>query len=504
MNKIIANPKSHDTTVVLTYFEIIKYYYLSDPDTAIIICKKAEVISERLNYQNGKSESYAWLGYLNQGKGNIALSLEYSNKSLKNFKEIGDKKAIATALGNIGFIYKEQGILKEALDYYNRSIKLYEEIDHQLGLASAFGNIGDIHEKQGKTKEALDDHHRSLKIDEEIGDKKGIATSLTRIGMIYYNQGKIKEALDYYNRSLTIQIEIGDKKGIAISYNNIGIIHVDQGQLNEALAYGQKSLTISEEIGFPDNISQASSLLSEVYQKQGKGMKALEMYKLYIQMHDSIYNEEIQKTATQQQAKHEYEKQAAADSITNAEADKVKNAQLAAEKAQNKQHVLEASQQKQQKYFLYGILALALLFGGFIFNRFRVTNKQKNLIETQHHELNETHREITDSINYAKRIQSAILPPIKVVKEYLKESFILYKPKDVVAGDFYWMEQKDGKVLFAAADCTGHGVPGAMVSVVCNNGLNRSVREHGLTIPGEILDKTREIVVKNLRNQRKM
>jgi serine phosphatase RsbU (regulator of sigma subunit) len=82
-----------------------------------------------------------------------------------------------------------------------------------------------------------------------------------------------------------------------------------------------------------------------------------------------------------------------------------------------------------------------------------------------------------------------------VVKEYLQESFILYKPKDIVAGDFYWMEHKDGKVLFAAADCTGHGVPGAMVSVVCNNGLNRSVREYGLTSPGEILDKTREIVV---------
>mgnify|MGYP001198689753 FL=1 len=88
MNKIIANPKSQDTTVVLTYFELLNYYYLSDPDTAILICKKAEMISEKLNYQHGKSESYAWLGYLNQGKGNIALSLEYSNKSLKNFQEI--------------------------------------------------------------------------------------------------------------------------------------------------------------------------------------------------------------------------------------------------------------------------------------------------------------------------------------------------------------------------------------------------------------------------------
>ena len=499
MNKIIANPKSHDTTVVLTYFEIINYYYLSDPDTAIIICKKAEVISERLNYQNGKSESYAWLGYLNQGKGNIALSLEYSNKSLKNFKEIGDKKAIATALGNIGFIYKEQGILKEALDYYNRSIKLYEEIDYQLGLASAFGNIGDIHEKQGKTKEALDDHHRSLKIDEEIGDKKGIATSLTRIGMIYYNQGKIKEALDYYNRSLTIQIEIGDKKGIAISLKNMGIIHNDRGELMEALEYGQKSLTISEEIGYPDNISQASSLLSEVYQKQGKGMKALEMYKLYIEMHDSIYNEDIIKAAKQQEYKYAYEKQKAID---NAEYDK--------------QIAIEKEEKEKQQILVVAIavgLGLVIFFLIIVFNKLKATRKQKALIEQQkaeveqqkevvelaHYELEEKNQEILDSILYAKRIQSAILPQMKVVKEYLKESFIVYKPKDVVAGDFYWMEQKNGKVLFAAADCTGHGVPGAMVSVVCNNGLNRSVREHGLTIPGKILDKTREIVVKEFK-----
>ena len=481
--------------VVLTYFEIINYYYLSDPDTAIVICKKAEKISERLNYLFGKSESYAWLGYLNQGKGNIELSLEYSNKSLKNFQEIGDKKAIGTALGNIGFIYKEQEMLKEALDYYNRSIALYEEISYQNGLASAFGNIGDIHEKQGKTKEALDYHNRSLRIGEEIGDKKGIASSLNRIGLIYYNQGKIKEALDYYNNSLSIQVQIGDKKGIAISLNNIGIIYNDKGELTEALEYGQKSLTISQEIGFPDNISQASRLLSEVYQKQDKGMKALEMYKLYVQMHDSIYNQEIQKTAAQQQARYEYKKQKTID-------DAAYDILLAVEQ-----------EEKEKQQILAGAISIGLglvvIFLLFVFNRLIITRKQKGVIEQQkaeveqqkevlelaHDELEEKNQEIMDSIVYAKRIQSAILPPLKLVKKYLQESFILYKPKDVVAGDFYWMENKDGKVLFAAADCTGHGVPGAMVSVVCNNGLNRSVREHGLTIPGEILDKTREIVV---------
>jgi serine phosphatase RsbU (regulator of sigma subunit) len=131
-----------------------------------------------------------------------------------------------------------------------------------------------------------------------------------------------------------------------------------------------------------------------------------------------------------------------------------------------------------------------------------IIGKQKQEVEQKRHEaetqralVEEKNREIVDSINYAKRLQDAILPPLKLVKEYFPESFILYKPKDIVAGDFYWFEKRNNILLFAAADCTGHGVPGAMVSVICNNGLNRSVREYNLLEPGKILDKTREIVM---------
>jgi len=125
-----------------------------------------------------------------------------------------------------------------------------------------------------------------------------------------------------------------------------------------------------------------------------------------------------------------------------------------------------------------------------------VLKKQKELIQYQKLEVEEKNKEILDSINYAKRIQVAILPPEKMVKELLPDSFILYKPKDIVAGDFYWIEKVGDVIVFAAADCTGHGVPGAMVSVVCHNALNRSVREFSLIEPGEILDKTRELVIK--------
>jgi serine phosphatase RsbU (regulator of sigma subunit) len=142
------------------------------------------------------------------------------------------------------------------------------------------------------------------------------------------------------------------------------------------------------------------------------------------------------------------------------------------------------------------------LLGGFVLNRLKISQKQKALIAEKKKEvdlallsLEEKNKEITDSINYAKRIQSAILPSSQKLKEVLPNHFITYIPKDIVAGDFYWLQEIGNKILFAACDCTGHGVPGAMVSVVCNNGLNRSVKEFGLTDPAQILDKTRELVI---------
>ena len=157
---------------------------------------------------------------------------------------------------------------------------------------------------------------------------------------------------------------------------------------------------------------------------------------------------------------------------------------------------------------------LVMIFSVLLFNRFKITVKQKGVIEKQKKEVErqkqlveEKNKQVTDSINYAKRIHTALMPSDKLVKEKLPDSFIVYFPKDIVAGDFYWMEQINSKsqisnlesetVLFAACDCTGHGVPGALVSVVCHNALNRAVREFGLVQPAAILDKTEAIVTEN-------
>jgi serine phosphatase RsbU (regulator of sigma subunit) len=130
-----------------------------------------------------------------------------------------------------------------------------------------------------------------------------------------------------------------------------------------------------------------------------------------------------------------------------------------------------------------------------VFRALQITKNQKQIIEHQKEIVEEKHKEIQDSINYAKRIQDAIMPSLEDMQMALKNGFILYQPKDVVAGDFFWMEKINNVVYFAAADCTGHGVPGAMVSVVCSNALTKALLEEGIRETGKLLDRTRELVI---------
>lgn len=187
------------------------------------------------------------------------------------------------------------------------------------------------------------------------------------------------------------------------------------------------------------------------------------------------------------------------DSIEKVNSEKL----LAAERA--KKDFEQKEELRKQRFLLYsagGILFFLLFISFLLYRGFKRKKKdhqtillQKNELQIQKSLVDEKQKEIIDSINYAKRLQQAILTPEAEILKFFPTSFLLYQPKDIVAGDFYFFENFNDHIFYAAADCTGHGVPGAMMSIVCSNALSKSVKEFGLTDPGQILDKTRELVV---------
>jgi serine phosphatase RsbU (regulator of sigma subunit) len=445
--------------------------------------------------KDGMASSYNNLGNIHYYQGDYKPAIDFWTQSLKMKEESGDRLGMANTLNNIGNIYKEQDDNAKAIDYYNQSLAIYQELDEPDGLMTTSNNLAGIYLDMGQIEKARSLYWMCYEKSMSLDDKKGLSDAYNGLGLVYKELDKLDSAEIYFNQSLILRESIGDAKGIAETLNHLATIYFEKGNIKLAIQFSERSMQLGREMNSRTHIKTAAELLWKINKKINNPAKALEMYELFIQMRDSLQSEENRMEIMRHEFEYQYEKQAAADSILAAESNKIKDAEL-----QTKN--LESKQRKMQNYVLLGILALTLILGGIIFHRFRVTKMQKGIIESQKLQVDQAYdileiknREITDSIKYAQRIQNAILPTNKRIKECLQDSFILYQPKDIVAGDFYWLEQRDGKILFAASDCTGHGVPGAMVSVICVNGLNRAVRENGLTEPGKILDKTRELVI---------
>ena len=460
---------------------------------------KSLKIDEELGDKNGMSNCYNNIGNVHKGQCNYDKAISYSIKSLKIFEELGDKKGMSNSYMSIGNVHYEQGGYKQAIEYYLKSLKIKEKLGDKRGMSSLYVGMGNVNASQSNYPMAIKYYLKSIKTFEELGDKKGMSFSYNNLGIVHSYQGNYKQAIEYYLKSLKIDEEIGDKNGIAVIYINIALLNITLSDsaaltenqrinyLNKAMEYGNKAYTLALEIEAVPQQNNAAAHLQKIYTKLGNYKDAIKYAEIFITTQDSMFSEDKTKALAEMGAKYETEKK-----------------QLQIEKMETQKNLdnktIEAQQAENRKQLIIIISAIigfviVLVFSIILLRMFRHKRKANILLAQQKEVIEEKNKDIMASITYAKRIQTAILPPQKIVKEYLKNSFILYKPKDIVAGDFYWMEHKDGKVLFAAADCTGHGVPGAMVSVICNNGLNRSVREYSITDPGKILNKTREIVI---------
>lgn len=463
----------HDSVIVNSWIAWDNIIWRVDPELDFDLNKKVEELcqknlkkslseAEKEFFSKNKAKALHNFGIVFYERGDYAKAVNYFSQSLKLKEELDDPRGEAASINNIGNIYLEQNNFEKAEEFYRRSLSISRTLEDDVGISSALSNIGLIYAGQKEYEKAIDHQTQSLEIRKKNQDKAGMAVCLSNIGQVYNEKGDHEQALVYYTEGLKLYQEENDAQGIAMSYSDFGLIYFKQGNHTKAIEFGKKSLALAQKRGTIMQESYTYKTLYQSYEETKDYKKVYEMHQFYIDIRGSLDSEENQKEMIRQEFQYSYDQKAAADSVKAVLAVKVKDASAKAhKKADDLKRQLEAKQERQQRTFLYGGLIIALLFGGFAFNRFRATSAhkrtiegQKQLVDKAFNELEEKKTEILDSINYAKRIQNAILPSASVVKEYLKDSFILYKPKDIVAGDFYWLEFKDNKILFATADCT--------------------------------------------------
>jgi tetratricopeptide (TPR) repeat protein len=451
---------------------------------------------------------YQNLGMLYISLNDYEKSHEYYLKIIEIGEEIEDDSALQIGYSSLGMLFHYQELHDLAFDYYKKALELAKVNNSEEHIPRLTVNMGVVLKDKQNFDKALDFLFEALTMLQDRQQLIGQDYVFSNIGdtykdmpdSLYIKRGQNPEkrfhiVLEHYLNSIAIlkkqQVE---NTALIGSLVGIGELFIALQDFVSANKYLFQALDVANRIADNYKKKDIYKNLSVSHERQKNYKQSLEYYQLYSIYKDSVINEDEKVATLQRELKNLYDKKSFKDSLQSIQEIALKNAEI------QQQEIVIVARKNQLFITLIGLLVSGLLLL-LVFQRYRQNLKQKTIIQSQHISLQEKNKEILDSITYAKRLQDAILPPSKTVKTHLPESFILYKPKDIVAGDFYFMdvvEEKNKKLIYyVAADCTGHGVPGAMVSIVGANGLKRCIQEFGLREPGKILDKLSEIVAEN-------
>ncbi|MBI2966383.1 MAG: tetratricopeptide repeat protein [Bacteroidetes bacterium] len=511
---------------------------------------KAMQIELKLGNKNEIAKQFANTGIVYKDMGNYPKAAEQLFKAIAIHVELDDKAEIANDYISIGLIYYDHGNLfrqkchcqddggnyNKALDNYFKGLKINEELNDKRREALILGNIGNvfgdmgINEKNNRVRrdslydKALDYYFKALKIDEESGNRDGIARHLGNIGIIYSKKGDNLMARNYYFKYLRLAETLERKNYQAIALANIATIYMDDphlpppdGELKSGLALAEeylfRALALDTVLGnlygtmyrhksistLEDTLAVIAGIKGQWKESAKRFKLALEHYIKYSTAKDTIFNENNSKEIGRLEVSHEYEKQL-----------------LAQDKEHEKQQALAAADLQRQKIIGYSLIAgfgLVLILAFVIYRSYRQKQKANRLLEEKNKIIEEKNKNITDSIEYASRIQEAILPSHDEIGKVLigdkvtvsplikggdQEGdspggegggfFIFHRQRDIIGGDFYFVTEVNGWKIIALADCTGHGVPGALMSMLGKDMLNEIVNDRRITLTEEVLD----------------
>lgn len=473
----------------LGYLSLLEAKYTE----ATKLYKEAITITQLANIPNKLAWLYNRLSVAYYYMGNYQDALLSYIKTSEHAKNENNKYTLLDAYNGMANIYMARSDYENTKQYYREALLLARNLNDSGSIALIEGNLGTLCLNQLNYVESLEHYQRSLDIYKTINDSSAIAMALVNIGNCNGLLGSFSEAFDFFNKSLEIYTRRNDKNKIAFCYLNIASAYSQKLDYNSAIDYLNKALKIANEIGHKEFIKKCYEDLADSYFKLGKFKPAYENFKLFSEVKDSLFNEANAKSMNELQTKFETEKKENEITRLNLQSD-AQNARI--------------MQQNIRTYFIATALVLVLIIVFVIYRQYKVTqttnkelgkmntaiSKQKQEIEDQKLVVENQNKEITDSINYARQIQQAILPSSLLISKVLPDHFILYKPKAIVSGDFYFFAESSEKIFMAVVDCTGHGVPGAFMSMIGHNLLTQIINEKGVNNPAEVLNQLHKSV----------
>ncbi|HEX2936346.1 MAG TPA: tetratricopeptide repeat protein [Bacteroidales bacterium] len=548
-----------DTVEAASFFRDIRIKYASDKNFSTedsLKLVKAFQLSAKSNYIQGKIQYFDILGVRERNQSNYAKALQYHKEALQLIGNGHFPKEKAIVLNNIGVVYRRLDDLIKAMQYHLMALEVAEDNNDQssicvslnslgniylvkkeydlaltkfnaalakeidagnlLGEAINYNNIGSVYEAKGEFEKATTFYFKSLEVNMRFGSTKGIAICYLSLGDVFMRMYNIAEAEKYLKKGFEVQAMLGDPIYTASCLTKLGRLYALKQDFERAQAYYNQGLAIARYIGSLTYINKSYKGLSEVYEQWNKPDLSLKYFKLATSYQDSILDEEKAKDMNLKQVLYETGK-------------KDKEIELLKYK--------EMVKDKKQKIIVGALILgciILLVFLTLIYLTLRLKHKahvnliqynrdieeknklliqQKEEIMAQRDQIEDKNQQLTvayetikiknnniiDNIHYAVQIQNSLLPDPSLVKSIFPQSFIYYEPKDLVSGDFYWVAEKDSKKIIVVADCTGHGVTGAFMSILGINALNTAVNENGITDANLILDSIRENIVRTLQ-----
>jgi serine phosphatase RsbU (regulator of sigma subunit)/Tfp pilus assembly protein PilF len=437
----------------------------------------------------GLASVYVVYGQVEKDRGNYdrALALLFTGLEIAEKKK--DDKNIGRLMNNIANVYVGQDKFDDAIVFYEKALVYKKKLGLRDEIGNTYGNIGVVYFEKKDYPKALEYYKLALPMKVLANDRKGIASTSNNIGLVFMNQKLNDSAEVYVKRALDIRKEINDEAGIASSNVSLAGIYNETNRCVQSIPLLSESVALCRKNGGRETLLRAYGGLANAHRCLGNFHETADYLQRYIDLNDSLLQESSLRQAEEMKVKYE----------TVEREQRIKELQMERTAAQLKDAADEA-QEKQKKYIVWGGAIIALLLIAFLVIRQLENQKSKLVLQKAYNEIETQNKNITDSIRYAQRIQRSILPDPENFNELFPASFILYKPKDIVSGDFWWIfKAPSGQRILAIADCTGHGVPGAFMSVMGSDILAQTATNKDVDNPATALHYLDDGVRQQLR-----